>query len=206
MHAQYTFSNQKHHDRQRITVQFMNTHTVVLQLGEIIEDEAIKSSILSHDQEDKIFRCSCGPWERSKFEWRKRNRQEKVLAKRVVCNQNHIFLFVLSGRNLWGADQDTTTIACHPYIRAGRALKALFSIKITFSFRLAICSSSSTVKSLFTLLQAQLRFHFLSSLSLSHKIIITACVSILILISRLSLFLLWKQVINTDLHSSCWYS
>lgn len=72
---------------------------------------------------------------------------------------------------LGGANQDTTTIACHFYCSAGRSLKALFSIKITFFF------SFSYLPWLLHPLQAQV----LSSTQSLHFASSSAQVSLLVL-------------------------
>jgi hypothetical protein len=137
---------------------------------------------------------------------------------------------------LGGANQDTTTIACHFYCSAGRSLKALFSIKITLFF------SFSYLPWLLHPLQAQQ--YSVSSLCFKLSSGFTSCplylshtkssslhkwtydLDILVVISFLLPFqtvlyaqgflcflylktvwhlpLFWKQVVNIDLHSSCW--
>jgi hypothetical protein len=165
----------------------------------------------------------------------RRINQRRSLLKGLFSIKITFFLSFYLG----GANQDTTTIACHFYCSAGRSLKALFSIKITFFF------SFSYLPWLLHPLQAQVlsstqSLHFASSsaqvsllvLSISHTQNHHHCIrehidlDILVVISFLLPFqtvlyaqgflcflylktvwhlpLFWKQVVNIDLHSSCW--
>jgi len=60
----------------------------------------------------------------------RRINQRRSLLKGLFSIKITFFLSFYLG----GANQDTTTIACHFYCSAGRSLKALFSIKITLFF------------------------------------------------------------------------